>query len=576
MRNKFTRLLFLSLLLAIILPYQHSFASTEPNILWLDKDYDSIDTFSEGLAIVIKDDKWGYIDTKGQEVIPLEYNWANSFDDGLALVAKGDDFQYKYGYIDQEGNEVVPLIYDWVGYFREGLAAIEIKEDDKVKTGFVNKKGEVVIDPVYDLAWPFLEGRAAVEMNEKWGYIDTEGNLVVPFKYDWAECFYNGYAAVAYEREGTDYFTFVDKNGKELFPAKYQYAHSFHEGLAVVGVDQGDDRKYGVIDTEGNEVVLPVYDWINDFQQGLSSAESEGRWGLINKEGRHVTPIKYDYIYPYLEDYASAIYQDKWGFLDLSGNEVIPFEYDLANGFIDGLALVGKGEEYPGLDYGYVDKYGNEVVPLIYDYASVEFSEGLAAVSYKGYWGFIDESGNTIVDPQFDFAFWFEEGLAIVEKDFKYGILKNPLLEAPKPKQYKAMPTKSKILVDGAEISFDAYLINDNNYFKLRDLAAVLSGSPKQFQVGWDDTNKVINLESNKAYTPVGGELALGDGKDKTALLNTSTIFKDGKEVELTAYNIKGNNYFKLRDLGASFDFGVEWDPATKNVMINSSSSYVE
>jgi len=34
--------------------------------------------------------------------------------------------------------------------------------------------------------------------------------------------------------------------------------------------------------------------------------------------------------------------------------------------------------------------------------------------------------------------------------------------------------------------------------------------------------------------------------------------------VELTAYTINGFNYFKLRDLGKEFDFGVIWTALPK------------
>ena len=49
---------------------------------------------------------------------------------------------------------------------------------------------------------------------------------------------------------------------------------------------------------------------------------------------------------------------------------------------------------------------------------------------------------------------------------------------------------------------------------------------------------------------------------------------KDGAEVQLTAYNIGGNNYFKLRDIGAAFDFGVEWDGAQNSIVIDPTKSY--
>lgn len=137
-----------------------------------------------------------------------------------------------------------------------------------------------------------------------------------------------------------------------------------------------------------------------------------------------------------------------------------------------------------------------------------------------------------------------------------------------------ATPTASKVLVNGSSVSFDAYTVTGNNYFKLRDLAKVLSGTGKQFNVSWDSANKVINLVSGSPYTVVGGEMAAGDGKTKQAVVNSSPIYKDGVQVSLTAYTINGNNYFKLRDLGQVFDFGVTWDGTANTIRIDSSTGY--
>ena len=48
----------------------------------------------------------------------------------------------------------------------------------------------------------------------------------------------------------------------------------------------------------------------------------------------------------------------------------------------------------------------------------------------------------------------------------------------------------------------------------------------------------------------------------------------DGKEVSLTAYNIGGANYFKLRDIGQTFDFGIGWDDATRTITIDTGTGY--
>lgn len=137
-----------------------------------------------------------------------------------------------------------------------------------------------------------------------------------------------------------------------------------------------------------------------------------------------------------------------------------------------------------------------------------------------------------------------------------------------------ANPTNSKVMVNGKQVSFDAYNINNNNYFKLRDVAQIIRGTDKQFNVTWDGSKNAINLISNTAYKTVGGELKSGDGKVKNATLSTSTIYKDGVAVTLTAYTINDNNYFKLRDLGEAFNFDVSWDSKNNTVVIDTSKGY--
>jgi len=144
---------------------------------------------------------------------------------------------------------------------------------------------------------------------------------------------------------------------------------------------------------------------------------------------------------------------------------------------------------------------------------------------------------------------------------------------APTP-QLKATPTASKVLVDGKNVAFDAYNIAGNNYFKLRDLAYVLNGSAKKFSVAWDGANNAIALESGKAYTAVGGEMATKGSSVVNAASSTSVIMLNGAVVKLTAYNIADNNYFKLRDVGIAFDFDVSWSNEVQTIIIDTTSSY--
>lgn len=137
-----------------------------------------------------------------------------------------------------------------------------------------------------------------------------------------------------------------------------------------------------------------------------------------------------------------------------------------------------------------------------------------------------------------------------------------------------AAPNTSKVLVNGANTAFDAYTINQNNYFKLRDLAMALNGTAKQFDVAWDGARNAITLTTGKAYYPVGGELAPGDGTAKTANPGQSALYLDGRQLYLTAYTINQNNYFKLRDVMEQLNVYVGWDGPTSTITLDTAKGY--
>ena len=139
-----------------------------------------------------------------------------------------------------------------------------------------------------------------------------------------------------------------------------------------------------------------------------------------------------------------------------------------------------------------------------------------------------------------------------------------------------AAPTASKVQVNGEAKAFEAYNINDNNYFKLRDIAYVLNGTDASFSVGWDGTANSIALVKGEAYAPTGSEMKVSGTKDiKDAVESTSAILIDGQKAALKAYTIKGNNYFKLRDLGTALGFNVGWDNASQTISITTEPSTV-
>ena len=131
--------------------------------------YDYAWDFSEGLANVGQNGKWGYIDKAGNEVIPIKYDDARFFSEGLA----GVKLNRKWGYIDKTGKEVTPIKYDNVERFSEGLAMVRLN----LKCGYIDKTGKKVIPIKYEWAGPFQNGKAEVKLNGKRGTIDKQGNF---------------------------------------------------------------------------------------------------------------------------------------------------------------------------------------------------------------------------------------------------------------------------------------------------------------------------------------------------------------------------------------------------------------
>ena len=72
--------------------------------------------------------------------------------------------------------------------------------------------------------------------------------------------------------------------------------------------------------------------------------------------------------------------------------------------------------------------------------------------------------------------------------------------------------------------------------------------------------------------TLFGGSSVLAAGI--TAERSTNRIYVDGQEVRLTAYNINGNNYVMLRDVGKTVGFEVYWDGDAKCVQVESKKPY--
>jgi len=137
-----------------------------------------------------------------------------------------------------------------------------------------------------------------------------------------------------------------------------------------------------------------------------------------------------------------------------------------------------------------------------------------------------------------------------------------------------ATPTNDSLTVNGTSAAPTVFKINDNNYFKLRDVAALLNGTGKQFAVGYE--GGVVTITTGQGYTKQDTDLlGAAAGGSREALPSNDAIAINGQKTALTVYKIEGNNYFKLRDLGKALNFYVGWS-GDRGIYIETDRSYTE
>ena len=537
------------------------------------------------------------------EVIPYMYDEVGDFSEGLAAVK----WNGKWGFIDRMGKVVIPYKYDFAYHFSEGIAAVKLDG----KYGFIDKTGKEVVSYKYSDCYgytpKFSEGLARVTLNNnKWGFIDKTGKEVVPIgKYKTVQDFSEGLAAVSINVQGVgNKYGYIDKTGKEVIPCKYDGAKNFSEGLAAVELN----GKYGFISKTGKEVIPGKYDRVDSsgFHEGFAAVQLNGKWGFIDKTGKEVIPCNYqrpldrimtmstaggiERTMSFSEGLAVVRLNDYHGYVDKTGKEVVPCKYVWAEDFHGGLAVVNGSE--------FIDKTGKEVVsPHKYDEA-YSFSEGMAAVKMSGKWGFIAIDGyvplyldggsgtdyiiadsSSILNvptnptkPGYTFGGWYTDAALTTPWNFNNKVVNTLTLYAKwMPVSSTATTTgksQSVISLNGNTVTLDAYTLKaanggDVTYVKLRDIAALLENTNAKFNVDWK--RGAIYVTTKTAYTTKnGGELKAISGADGSYKWNTAPVLFDGttkalEGIVITDGNGGGHTYFKLRDLGAALGFKVDW-----------------
>lgn len=218
-------------------------------------------------------------------------------------------------------------------------------------------------------------------------------------------------------------YGFCRENGEIILPEQYCKATVFCDDLAAIWNEKGECY---FIDIEGNrrmnvskEIAITE---VGCFSESVYTAGTEGKMFYVNREGEIV-------LGPYEDTTAfnyerAAVKEDGlWYLIDAAGNKLtdgyLEFVMDEKEAICRNDVIFARAEE------GYVclNGQGEKVTKQIYEDARMFLDDSMAAVKLDGKWGFIDNTGSMKIEPYYEDAKSFRNGLAAVKLDGKWGYI---------------------------------------------------------------------------------------------------------------------------------------------------------
>ena len=303
-------------------------------------------------------DKWGYMNQKGEVVLPANYDEVLEFStEGLSLVRKGKS---------------------WSIIDKKGTAISTVNDFTPVSIFGFGKRG-------------YQNGYLVVGSNKLLGVLDVKGKVVHDFKYNYISDFHDGYAAAKIGKS----FYILYKDGKSTGVDDILDLKEFKEGFAPF---RGKNKLFGFMDPTGKVVIEATFKSIGYFSNGLAWAKTtEDKIGFIDKYGKWIIEPKFSAAKDFdgTSGIARVRMNDEWMFVRKNG-ETFTAEGMVSSGdFSNGLAYARKGDLY-----GFINEKGEWVIEPIYVKVR-DFSEGFAAVRINELWGVLDKKGNVVCEPKF-------------------------------------------------------------------------------------------------------------------------------------------------------------------------------
>ncbi len=214
---------------------------------------------------------------------------------GLALAMKND----YYGYIDSNGNTVIGFQFLEADPFTNGVARVRVN-----KWGVIDTEGSFVVDPMYEGISIYDNGYISVCDGEWYGLCDPTGRQIIDIKFLEGFKFTESriYACCRIEKDNNRFwYKLFDYEGNNLMDAlsvkNSQYVSYPYENVQILcyKLQEIDNKFYNVLDENLNVIFGDGCAYISEFSSfgyavAISTPTYSISWGNVelNYEGLFV------------------------------------------------------------------------------------------------------------------------------------------------------------------------------------------------------------------------------------------------------------------------------------------------
>lgn len=305
-----------------------------------------------GCVVVVSSGKWGCIDTRGNVVIPLIYEYVEPLSQSLFHVRTGE----KIGIVNRDNRTIVPIEYDEINKYGSYFV-VGIGDTYSRLYGIIDFTGHIILPCIYT---SYKNIYSAEEFDILRFTSSKDGD--VAYRSDSGLLSHNKYDRIIGYSEGlikireNGLYGFMDEYLNEVIPCQFSSASPFNEGHSLVHLDRDD--KDAVINKKGDIVIADDWEYAHSFSGGMALVKKNGKYGYINRTGEYTIPCIYDSACDFCG--GRAVVGDRingvtyYGYIDLKGRHITDCVFSSAESFKDGRAKVTAGQQS-----GYVDYWGN-------------------------------------------------------------------------------------------------------------------------------------------------------------------------------------------------------------------------